>query len=76
MKNIKSIIVKVLLALILLFSIACRDTKQSKGTEAGQRSNGETRGTEKPADNQDSGKGDATGTDSGAPPSNNEENRN
>lgn len=76
MKNIKSIIVKTLLGLALLFSVACRDTKQSKGTEAGEQSNGETRGTERPADNQDSGKGDATGTDSGAPPTNNNDNRN
>lgn len=71
MKNIRSITVKALLGLTLLASVACRDVSQSKGTEAGQRSNGETRGTEKPEDNQDSGKSEETGTDSGAPPANN-----
>lgn len=63
----QSMIIKGLFCSLLLLSFSCRDISQQKGTEAGQKSNGDTRGTESPGDNQDSGKGSDTGSDSGGP---------
>jgi hypothetical protein len=55
MKTLKAILCLIMVSL-LLASVSCRDTSgQKSGTKTGQDANGDTRGTEKPADNQDSG---------------------
>lgn len=55
MKKIKVLALCVACSLLLPLA-SCRDTASNKsGTRAGEESNGDTRGTEKPGDNEGSG---------------------
>ena len=73
MKNLTSLFRLIFAAIVLsvginLFS-ACdscsREGSNSAGTEAGNTSNGQTDGTQKPGDNQDSGSTEGTNSSSG-----------
>jgi hypothetical protein len=56
MKRLKTILSCSFICLLLLASVACRDTSGKKsGTATGQAANGDSSGSESPGDNEGSG---------------------
>jgi hypothetical protein len=69
MKNFKILFIAMIITGSLNLFSSCdscsREGSNSEGTEAGNRSNGQTDGTQKPGDNKDSGSTEGTNSTSG-----------
>lgn len=56
MRKFQVIVFKTIICFSLLMLVSCRDSSgQKSGTAAGEDANGDTRGTDSPADNEGSG---------------------